>query len=44
MAIDTGLRGGQSPEGEQGLAHLLLIELLAYVQDLEVRTTRNDTD
>ena len=44
MAIDMSLESGQSPEDEQSLAHSLLIELLAYVQDLRKWTTSNDTD
>ena len=34
MAMDSYLESGQSPECEQSLAYSLLIELLAYVQDL----------
>ena len=34
MAMDKCLEFGQSLEGEQSLAHSLLVELLAYVQDL----------
>ena len=34
MDMDQSLELGQSPESEQSLAHTLLIELLAYVQDL----------
>ena len=44
MDMDKSLEFGQNPECEQSLAHSLLIELLAYVQDLGKLTTRNDTD
>lgn len=44
MAIDKSLESEQNPENEQSLAHSLLIELLAYVQDLRKWTTSNDTD
>ena len=34
MDMDKSLESQQNPECEQSLAHSLLIELLAYVQDL----------
>jgi len=44
MAMGGSLESGQNPESEQSLAHSLLIELLAYVQDHRRWMTSNGTD
>ena len=39
MGMEKRHEFGKDPESEQSLAHSLLIELLAYVQDLRKWTT-----
>ena len=44
MALDQELRPGQNPADEQSLAHILLIELLAFVQHLREPSCSHDAD